>query len=121
MSRGSWNRRDSAVTSNGYFTVLKSTGRVSAVRLPEGFRYQVGSLKENPYPVAKLNPTAAPSTDSKSASGHTSPDQAADNGMAILSQSIIPATQGHRLMRPALIVLAAAAITWILLNWLTRS
>ena len=37
----SWNRRGSAVTANGYFTVLKSTGWFPTFRLPDGFRYLI--------------------------------------------------------------------------------
>jgi hypothetical protein len=36
----------------------------------------------------------------------------------VLSQSLIPGLRDHRLMRPALVVLAATAMTSILLWWI---
>jgi len=61
----SWNRRGSAVTSNGYFTVLKSSGWFPTFRLPDGFRYATGKSVTDPlHPVdvvarlAVSNPTA---------------------------------------------------------------
>jgi len=115
-----WNRRDSAVTPNGFFTILKTTGRVSAVRLPGGFRYLFGQPKRAAPQQAPENPAAAPAAASTSAPGRKAPDHAGSQETAILSQSMIPGTEGHRPMRPALIVFAATAITTILLWWLTR-
>jgi hypothetical protein len=113
-----WNRREFDVTPNGYFTVLKSTGWFSAVRLPGGFRYLVGLSKGTAYSQALENPTASPPPELISVPVQKSLDHSGSLETAILSQSMIPSTQDHSLMRPVLIALAAIAISWILLWWI---
>jgi hypothetical protein len=117
-----WNRRDFAVTANGYFTILKPTGWFSAVRLPGGFRYLVGQSKGTGSPQADENPTvsttAAPPAGSTFMPEQRGPDGADSQKTAIPLQFTSLSTPDHRLMRPALIVLAAIAISWILL-WCT--
>jgi hypothetical protein len=114
-----WNRRDFAVTSNGYFTVLKPTGWFSTVRLPGGFRYLVGQSKGTTSPQAHGNPTqnpaAAPPPGSTLVPGQKSPVHADSRNTALPLQFTSLGAPDRRLMRPALIVLAATAITWILL------
>jgi hypothetical protein len=104
-----WNRREFSVTPNGYFTVLRSTGWFSTLRLPGGFRYRVGLSDETEFSQAHEDPTATPLPEQK-ALIHADIQET-----AILSQSMIPSTQDYRLLRTALIVLAAAAITLIIL------
>ena len=65
-SPSSWNRRGSAVTPNGYFTVLRSTGWFPTFRLPDGYRYATGKSVTDPlHPVdavarlAVANPAAS--------------------------------------------------------------
>jgi hypothetical protein len=93
-----WNRRDFAVTANGFFTVLRPTGWFSTLRLPGGFRYLTGQSKGTtsplpPYPTDN-HPTALP------------------------LQFVSLGVQDRRVMRPALIVLAAGAITLFMLWWI---
>jgi hypothetical protein len=114
-----WNRRDFAVTANGFFTILKPTGWFATVRLPGGFRYLVGQSKGIASPQAHESPTAAPPSDSTSVPGRKAPDHADSQETAMLSQSMIPGTH-HRPMRLALIVLAATAIASIFL-WLLHA
>ncbi|MGA3159949.1 MAG: hypothetical protein ABSC77_01945 [Terracidiphilus sp.] len=106
-----WNRREFSVTPNGYFTVLRPTGWFSTLRLPGGFRYRVGLSEETEFSQAHQDPTPAPPPDQE-ALIHADIQET-----AILSQSMIPSTH-YRLMRPALIVLVAIAITLIILFWL---
>ena len=118
-----WNRRDFTVTANGFFTILKPSRWFSAVPLPGGFRYLVGRSKRTSSPPAHENPTenptAAPPLESTSEPTQKSLDHADGQETAILSQSMIPGTLDHRLMRAlmraALIVFAAIAITCALL------
>jgi len=118
-----WNRRDFAVTPNGYFTVLKLTRWFSAVPLPGGFRYLIGPSKRTAsrqiLKNSTDNPLAALQLDQASVPAQKSLDQAESQETAILSQSIIPGALDHRLMRVlirgALIVSAAVAITFALL------
>jgi hypothetical protein len=121
MKGHSWNRREFSVTPNGYFTVLRPTGWFSTVRLPGDFQYRIGLSDVTAFPQANENPTQNPTTEPLLEST-SMPDQTAfDHGgiqeSPILSQSMIPSTQDHRLMRTALIVLAAAAISFYVL-WL---
>ena len=113
-----WNRREFAVTPNGLFTILKPTGWFSAVPLPGGFRYLIGQPKGIASPQAQENLAAAPPPESTSMPEQKSLDYADNQETAMLSQSMIPGTHDHRLFRPALIVLAATAITWIFLWWI---
>jgi hypothetical protein len=114
----SWNRREFAVTANGFFTVLKPTGWFSAARLPEGFRYLTGRSKGSAAPRADENSTAALPTEPTSVPELKALDHADSQETAMLSQSMIPSTHDHSPTRPALIVLAATAITAILLWWI---
>jgi hypothetical protein len=100
-SSRSWNRREFSITQNGYFTILKSNGWFSAVPLPGGFRYQVNKSKADTHPIA---PTFAPQLNSEGA---------ASQQATIQLQTIDSNTPRQALMRPALIVLAATALTWI--------
>jgi hypothetical protein len=120
MKGHSWNRREFSVTPNGYFTVLRPTGWFSSVRLPGGYRYQVDLSERNEYPLAHENPTENPATafpPESTISEQKALDHADSQQTAILSQSIIPSTQDHRLMRTALIVLAAIVISYLILWW----
>lgn len=111
-----WNRREFSVTPNGYFTVLKPTGWFSAVPLTGGFRYQLGLPKGATFPQAHENPAAAPA--SASVPGQMAPGHAGSQQTTIRLQTIESTMPDRRLMRPALIVLVATALTWILL-WCT--
>jgi hypothetical protein len=111
--RPSWNRRESSVTSNGFFTVLRSDRWFSAAHLPGVSRYLADQSKGTASTQADKNsaenPTGAPTS---------TPNHAGSQETAILSQSMIPSTHDRSLIRPVLIVLAAAVITGILLWWL---
>jgi hypothetical protein len=117
-----WNRRDFFVAPNGLFSILRPAGWFSAVRLPGGFRYRVGQSKGATSPQAHEkpteNPTAAPTHESTFVPEQRALDYADSQGTAIPSQIRKLSTHDQRLMRPALIVLAATAITSILLGWL---
>jgi hypothetical protein len=117
----SLSRRDSTVVPTGYFTTLTSKRWFAASRLP-GVPYLVGQIKGTAALQADENPTenpaAAPTPGSTSVPVQKAPGHADGLGTAILSQSMIPSTQDHRVMRPALIVLAATAITATVLWWL---
>jgi hypothetical protein len=121
MQNRTWNRREFSVTPNGYFTVLRPSGWFSAVRLPGGFRYQVGLSERNEFPLAHENPTenptAQPPLESNFVSEQNALDHAGIQETAILSQSMQLNTHDFHLMRTALIVLAAAAISFYVL-WL---
>jgi len=93
-----WNRRDFSVTPNGYFNILKPDGWFSAVPLPGGFRYLSGQPKGP-------------------ASEQQAPAPAGSQQSTIRLQTI-ESSMPLGLLRPALIVLAATALTWILL-WCT--
>jgi hypothetical protein len=122
MKGHSWNRREFSVTPNGYFTVLRSTGWFSTVRLPGVFQYRIGLSDVTAFPQANENttenPTTAPLLESTSMPDQTAFGHAGIQETAILSQSMIPSTHDYRLMRTVLIVLAAAAISLIILLWL---
>lgn len=112
-----WNRREFSVTPNGYFTVLRPTGWFSSVRLPGGFRYQIGLSEETEFPLAQEDATATSPSESTSMPEQKALDHADSQQTAILSQSMIPSTQDHRLMRTALIILAAIVISYLILWW----
>jgi hypothetical protein len=120
----SWNRRDFTVAPNGWFSILRPTGWFATIRLPGGFRYLVGQSKGTASPQAHENPTENPTTapppEPTSVPEQKALDHAGSQETAIPSQIMKPRTQDHRLMRPALIVLAAAAIRYILLWWLAN-
>ena len=110
-SSSSWNRRGSAVTSNGYFTVLKSSGWFPTFRPPDGFRYATGkSVTDSLRPVdvvarlAVANPAAkVPAL----------PDP------TIALRQIDTGQVGLRaLLHTAALALPAAALTFALLWWL---
>jgi len=96
-----WNRRDFSIGPAGLFTVLKPDGWFAASRLPGGFRY-LGGQPNGPAP-----PQA-----------RKAQDHAASQQTTIQLQTLEPTVQDHPLMRPALIVLAATAMTSIVLWWL---
>jgi hypothetical protein len=118
-----WNRREFAVTANGFFTILKPTGWFATIRLPGGFRYLLGQSKGTASSQARENPPenppAAPPAEPASVPEKYL-DQADSQQTAILSQSMILGTDNHHPMRPALIVLAATAIPLIFL-WLLHA
>src|ERR1017187_9261734 len=121
MKGHSWNRREFSVTPNGYFTVLRSTGWFSTVRLPGDFQYRIGLSDVTAFPQANENPTQNPTTvpllESTSMPDQNALDHAGIQESAILSQSMIPNTHDYRLMRTALIVLAAIVISFLILWW----
>lgn len=103
------NRRGSTIESAGYFTVLRSNTWFPASRLRESFGDLVGRSEETaPPPESKsmLAQKAAAPTDSEETE--------------ILSEIIKLSTPNHRPIRTALIVLAAAAITLIMLWWIAN-
>jgi hypothetical protein len=99
-----WNPRDFSGASAGYFTVLKPTGLFAASRLPGAFRCLRGQRM-------RLSPQLNSAPKQKS-SNHSDYEETTPR-----LQTIEPATHDHPLMRPALIVLGATAITSILLWW----
>ena len=96
-----WNRREFSVTQAGYFTVLKPTGRFSALRLPGGFRYLV-----SPFQRTKPEQEAR--------------ERAASQATGIPLQILPAEAPGHYLVRAALIALTAAVITFALLWWISK-
>ena len=94
------NRRSFGVASAGWFTVLRPTERFAPSRLPNRVAISPGQSKGGKSPEQK----ALDHPDSQEAT--------------ILSQTMRPSTRDHSFMRPALIVLAAIAIMWVLLSWL---
>jgi len=113
-----WNRRDFSVTPNGYFTVLKPMGWFSTLPLPGGFRYLIGPPNGIPSPEAFDNSMAAPQLGTAFVPGQANPNYADSQKTALPLQFTSLGTQDRHLTRPALIVVAAAAISWILL-WCT--
>lgn len=98
-----WNRRGFTVAPNGYFTVLKPSGWFAASRLPGGFRY-LGGESRGP---------ASASVQKRMAQDHVGIRES-----TLRLQTLEASAQDHRLMRPALVVLGAAAITSLLLWWI---
>ena len=95
-----WNRREFDVSPNGFFTVLRPSVWFSASRLPGGFRYLLGHNDSNRSPLSAA--TAGKIT-------------AGGQATTLRLEVIEPITHDHPLMRPALIVFTAAAITAFLL------
>jgi hypothetical protein len=89
-----WNRREFDVTPNGYFTVLKSSGSVSAVRPPAGFRYLV---KGAPDPSFKF------------------PLHSGGQATGLPPQILASNSKEPYLSRLALALLGAVAVSWALL------
>jgi hypothetical protein len=92
------NRRGFSVEPAGYFNVLRPSERFTASHPPGQFRYLPGQSKGTAFPQSYENPTSAPQFELMSV-----PDQ---NDLGY-----------HRLLRPALIVLAATALTLFLVWW----
>jgi hypothetical protein len=92
------NRRAFNVEPAGYFNVLSPSKRFTPSHPPGEFRYLAGQSKGTAFPPAHENPTTAPPFELISV-----PDQ---NELG-----------NHRLVRPALIVLAATALTLFLVWW----
>jgi hypothetical protein len=105
-----WNRRDFSAQLAGFYTLLKPTGWFSAMRLPGGFRYIGGQPKGPASQQVYENATSVPK--------QRIPSHAGSQEATILSQITAPSTHEHRLIRPALIVLAAIAMTSLLLWWI---
>jgi hypothetical protein len=107
MKKGprSWNRRDFNVATNGYFTILKPSGWFAAARLPGGYRYPTGRPKGN---------------DLSSNPEQKFPDRPYSLETTMQYAIIKSSDYDQGLMRPALIVFAAAALTSILLWWIMR-
>jgi hypothetical protein len=92
------NRRGFSVGSAGYFVILKPNTWFPASRFPERFRYHGSEFAESPTvndPVSHVT--------------------------TIPPQIILLSTKDRRLMRTALVVLAAIAITLGLLWWIMSS
>ncbi len=114
MKSSSWNRRGSAVTSNGYFTVLKSTGWFPTFRLPDGFRYATGKSVTDPlHPVDIVGRYAVSNPAAKA---------------SVLPESTIAFRQidsGRVSLRGVLwvagLTMAAMALTYLALLWIMNS
>jgi len=111
---GSRNRRGSAVTANGYFTVLKSTGWFPTFRLPDGFRYATGKSITNPlHPVdvvVRLG-VSNPAANSPTPPDSTIALRQVDSGRVSL----------RGVLRVALLALTAMALTYAALLWMMNS
>jgi len=88
-------RRGFSVGTAGYFSVLKPNTWFPASRLPDS-PYHLGDRYIGTAEPVSLEPARPP-------------------------QILAPAGHDHRLMRPALVVLAAAVITSVLLWWIIRA
>ena len=103
---GSWNRRGSAVTPNGFFTVLKSTGWFPTFPQPGGFRY----LTREPG-VNRPRSAGAPA--------HQTTGQPAGTQTEIALRQIDAEPRGvGALLRGVLLALGATALTFALLLWI---
>ncbi len=103
------NRRGFSVGTAGFFTVLRPNTWFPASRLPGEFRYRSGPSKgvEAPAPA--------------SAAEREVPDQSDIQEAATPSLILKPRTHDHRLTRLALVILAATAITSVLLWLINRA
>jgi len=99
------NRRGCSTESIGFYTVLRPNKWFAASRLPGSFHYLSSRFKG-----AALTPAPERKT----------PSQADSRETTIQSQIMNRSAQDHRLVRPALIVLAAIAIPLIFL-WLLHA
>jgi hypothetical protein len=105
-----WNRRDFSVQLAGFYTILKPTGWFAALPLPGGFRYRWGQPKGPASQQAYENSISVPK--------QRIPGYAGSQEATMRLQIMAPSTHERRLIRPALIVLAAIAITSLLLWWI---
>ncbi len=110
----SWNRRGSAVTANGYFTVLRSTGWFPTFRLPDGYRYATGKSVTNPlHPVDVV---ARLAVSNPAAVAPVLPD------LTIALRQIDSGRVSLRgMLRIAVLALAAMALTCAALSWMMNS
>ena len=107
----SWNRRGSAVTSNGFFTVLRSTGWFPTFRVPDGYRYATG--KSVTDPLHPVDVVARLAVANPAANAPVLPES------TIAFRQIDPGQVGLRAwMHTLALALAAAALTFGLLWWL---
>jgi hypothetical protein len=110
-SPSSWNRRSSAVTPNGYFTVLKSTGWFPTFRLPDGYRYLTGKSVTDPSHrigvVARLN-LSNPAANAQAIAESTLAFSQIDSGRVSL----------RGVLRIAAMALPAMAVTLAALWWM---
>ena len=102
-SPSSWNRRGSAVTTNGYFTVLRSTGWFPTFRRPNEFRYLSGQAAAHPADLAGKQTAANPP-----------PTQS----LLALRQIDTGQVSLRTVSRIVALALAALAITFIALWWI---
>ncbi len=107
----SWNRRGSAVTSNGYFTVLKSSGWFPTFRLPDGYRYATG--KSVTDPLHPVDVVARLAVSDPAASATVLPEST-----IALRQIDSGRVDLRALLHTVALALAAAALTFALLWWL---
>jgi hypothetical protein len=111
---GSWNRRGSAVTANGYFTVLKSTGWFPTFRLPDGFRYATG--KSVTDPLHPVDVVARLAVSNPAASAPVQPEP------TIAFRQIESGRVGLRgVLWVAALTIAAVALTYAALLWIMNS
>lgn len=113
-----WNRREFSVTPNGFFTVLRPSGWFSAAPLPGGFRYlttpsKKATAQEDAHSTATVPPGSTPQR------VQTALDHGGSPGTELPLQFTSLGTEHRQVLRPALIALAATAITFILL-WCTE-
>jgi hypothetical protein len=110
----SWNRRGSAVTANGFFTVLRSTGWFPTFRLPDGYRYATGKSVIDPlHPVdvvARLA-VANPAANAPVLPESTIAFRQIESGRVSLRGAL----------RVAALALAAIALTYAALMWMMNS
>jgi hypothetical protein len=100
-------RRGFSVGTAGYFTgVLRPTSWFAASRLPDGARY---FEHQSTW------------TATASAPGQRIPTHSRSQATTIPFQITEPDTKDRNLLRPALIVMAAIAITAVLLLWIMRT
>ena len=100
----SWNRRETNVAQAGYFTVLRSSGWFSTLRLPGGFRY----LLKGPPTSAFLEKPGGARATSEELSRASQAEVSLDFGMQ---------KSDRHWVRMALMALAESAATLFLLWW----
>jgi hypothetical protein len=109
----SWNRRGSAVTPNGFFTVLKSTGWFPTFRLPNDFRYVTGKSAINPaFPANVVGRFTVPRAGTESVPRETT---------IALRQIDSDRIGLNSVLRIAAMALIAMAITFAGLLWIMHS